>query len=255
LKQDQIGLQLYTVREETARDFQGTLRRVAEIGYHGVEFAGYGGMTAEDLRRLLDELGLISIGSHVSLQRLTDNLEEEIAYNLTLGSKYIICPYLSESDRSSEAFALIIPKLDQIGRIIQENGMVFAYHNHAFEFESRLGKEYLFDALFSQTSPSALQVELDLGWVQYAGLSPLAYIAKYQGRLPLLHLKDFRQAADGGAIDTVEIGKGDLDIPAVIAAARSAKVDWLIVEQDRCSQNSLDSVAESFRWLQERGYA
>jgi sugar phosphate isomerase/epimerase len=255
MKQDKIGLQLYTIRDGMAKDFQGSLRRVAEIGYHGVEFAGYGGIAATDLKALLDELGLVSIGSHVGLGRLRDNLAEEIEFNRILGSKYIICPYLGESDRSSEAFAKLIPEFEEIGRQINQNGMIFAYHNHAFEFESKLGDEYLFDALFSQTSPNALQVELDLGWVQYAGLSPLDYIAKYRGRLPLLHLKDFRQAAGGGAIDTVEIGKGDLNIPAVIAAAREAEVDWLIVEQDRCNQNPLDSVAESFQWLQANGFA
>ncbi|WP_127585042.1 sugar phosphate isomerase/epimerase family protein [Paenibacillus koleovorans] len=255
MKQDKIGLQLYTVREETARDFQGALRRIAEIGYQGVEFAGYGGMTAQELKSLLDELGMVSIGSHVSLARLTENLAEEIEFNATLGSQYIICPWLPEEMRDSEAFANVIPVFEQIGQEVRNNGMTFAYHNHAFEFESKIGEEFLFDALFSKTAPEAVQVELDLGWVQYAGLSTLEYVAKYKGRLPLLHLKDFRQSAAGGQIDTVEIGKGDLDIPTVIEASRAADVDWLIVEQDRCQQNPLDSVAESFRWLQAGGYA
>ncbi|MFK7694534.1 sugar phosphate isomerase/epimerase family protein [Paenibacillus sp. HJGM_3] len=255
MKKDKIGLQLYTIRDELAKDFEGSIRRVAELGYHGVEFAGYGGMEPHALKQLLDEVGLVSLGSHVGLARLREHFDEEIEMNRTLGTKYIVCPWLPESDRTSEAFARLIPEFEEIGRKISENGMVFGYHNHAFEFESKLGDEYLFDALFSRTSPASLQVELDLGWVQYAGLSPIDYIAKYSGRLPLLHLKDFRQAAGGGQIDTVEIGKGDLDIPAVIAAAREADVDWLIVEQDRCAQNPLDSVAESFQWLRANGFA
>src|SRR2546428_12049719 len=98
----QFGLQLYTLRSETAIDFEGTLRKVAALGFEGVEFAGYGGLSSDRLSALLNELGLKAIGSHVSLERLTEHLDEEIAFNKAIGSKYIICPYLAPEQHADE---------------------------------------------------------------------------------------------------------------------------------------------------------
>ncbi|MFC5652793.1 sugar phosphate isomerase/epimerase family protein [Paenibacillus solisilvae] len=251
-----IGLQLYTLRDETAKDFTGTLRQVAEMGYEGVEFAGYGNASAEEMRDLLNEIGLAAFGSHVSLQRLEENLDEEIAYLKTVGAKYVICPYLTaEHLAGGEAFwRELFVKFKGIGERLRAEGLEFAYHNHAFEFESKIDGEFVFDAMYSAVDADLLKVEIDLGWVQYAGQDPLAYIAKYAGRLPLLHLKDFRQGKPGEAIDTVELGQGDLALNELIAAAEKAQVEWLIVEQDRCANPPLASVQTSINWLKANGH-
>ncbi|BBH21752.1 sugar phosphate isomerase [Paenibacillus baekrokdamisoli] len=251
-----IGLQLYTVRDDTAKDFTGTLRQVAEMGYEGVEFAGYGDATAEEMRDLLNELGLEAFGSHVSLQRLEENLDEEIAYLKTVGARYVVCPYLTgEQLAGGEAFWLeLFNKFNGIGQRLREEGLVLAYHNHAFEFERKINGEFVFDAMYNAVDSELLKVEIDLGWVQYAGQDPLAYIAKYAGRLPLLHLKDFRQGKPGEDIDTVELGQGDLALNDLIGAAEKAQVEWLIVEQDRCANPPLASVRTSIEWLRANGH-
>lgn len=248
MKRIGIGLQMYTLRDVTAVDFEGTLRKVAELGYEGVEFAGYGDIGAENMRDLLQELNLKAIGSHISLQALETNLENEIAYLKTIGAQYAICPWLPVEARDTEAWRGHLTKFEAFGKRFREEGIAFAYHNHDFEFQVEIDGEIVFDALYDRISPEYLQVEMDIGWVQYAGKDPLEYIKKYTNRLPLLHLKDFR-AGEGNGIDTVELGRGDLPLLPIIGAASEANVEWLIVEQDHCANPPLESVAESISWL------
>lgn len=251
-----LGLQMYTLRDDTEKDFEGTLRQVAGMGYEGIEFAGYGDAPAEAMRDLLQELGLEAFGSHVSFQRLQENMEEEIAYLKTVGARYVVCPYFTEEQHSGgESFWRdIFKQFTEFGERLRKEGLQFAYHNHDFEFASRMDGEYIFDAMYSQVAADLLKVEMDIGWVQYSGQDPLAYIAKYKGRLPLLHLKDFRKGEPGAEIDTVELGQGDLALNDIIAAARQADVEWLIVEQDHCANPPLDSVRTSIEWLKANGH-
>ncbi|OBZ09423.1 sugar phosphate isomerase/epimerase [Bacillus sp. FJAT-26390] len=244
-----VGLQLYTLRDATAQDFEGTLRKVAAMGYEGVEFAGYGDIKAEAMRDLLQELNLKAIGSHIGLHLLEGNLEEEIAYLQTIGAKYAICPWLPADARDTEAWRGHLVKFEEYGKRFREAGITFAYHNHEFEFEVEIDGQIVFDALYERIAPQYLQVEMDIGWVQYSGVDPLAYIAKYAGRLPLLHLKDFRGGEKGQQIDTVELGRGDLPLLPIIEAASQASVEWIIVEQDTCANPPLEAVAESMEWL------
>jgi sugar phosphate isomerase/epimerase len=248
LRKMSIGLQMYTVRDETAKDFRGVLRNVADLGYEGVEFAGYGDLPAEEMKDLLQELNLKAIGSHVRYNLLQENLEKEIAYLKTIGGKYIICPNIPPDDRKD--WERHFEFFETIGQQAQKNGLQFAYHNHAFEFESKLGSQFVFDALYQTLAPSIAKVEMDIGWVQFIGQDSLAYIAKYTDRLPLLHLKDFRHGSDGG-IDTLELGKGIIPLGDVIEAASNAGVEWLIVEQDKCQNPSLECIETSIQWLRE----
>jgi len=244
-----IGLQLYTLRDVTAQDFEGTLRKVAAMGYEGVEFAGYGDIKAEDMRDLLQELNLKAIGSHIGLHLLEGNLDAEIAYLQTIGAKYAVCPWLPVDARDTEAWRGHLVKFEEYGKRFRDAGISFAYHNHEFEFEVEIDGQIVFDALYERIDPQYLQVEMDIGWVQYSGVDPLAYIAKYAGRLPLLHLKDFRAGEKGQQIDTVELGRGDLPLLPIIDAASKASVEWIIVEQDTCANPPLEAVAESMEWL------
>lgn len=246
-----IGLQLYTLRDATAEDFEGTLRKVAAMGYEGVEFAGYGGIEAEKMRDLLQELGLKAIGSHIGLHLLESQLEEEIAYLKTIGAKYAICPYLLDDQRSAEAWAKHFVAFEEYGKRFREAGIDFAYHNHDFEFKVEIDGKEVFDALYERISPELLKVEMDIGWVQFSGKDPLAYIAKYAERLPLLHLKDYRDNNGHLPIDTVELGRGDLPLLPIINSAVEAGVEWLIVEQDTCANPPLEAVAESMDWLKK----
>lgn len=247
-----IALQLYTLREPLAEDFKGTVRRVAEIGYEGVEFAGYGGLSAEEMKRLLEETGLRAVGSHVSLKALRDNLQGEIAYAKTIGAGTIACPWLPvEQYQTEEAWTSLFKELESIGAECRKHGIVFCYHNHAFEFEQRVGGQFVFDALYGSTSPDSVQVEMDVCWVHRAGQDPLAYIARYAGRLPLVHFKDYAPTEDG-TFYTKELGRGIVPLADVLKASSDAGAEWLVVEQDSCRDNPpLVSAANSFNWLRE----
>ncbi|MBW5445137.1 TIM barrel protein [Cohnella sp. CFH 77786] len=244
-----IGLQLYTLRNETAEDFRGTLRKVAELGYEGVEFAGYGGIPAEEMKSLLEELGLKAIGAHVGLHLLREDLQKEIGYLKAIGAKYMICPYVMPEERGNpETWKRLYTFLEEVGAEARKQGLIFGYHNHDFEFTERVGDSSVFDAMYAATTPEAVQVEMDVCWVQFAGEDPLVYIPKYAGRLPLLHLKDYDKDEEGKML-TLELGKGVVDLPAVIEAASGAGAEWLIVEQDNCQIPPLESVANSYQWV------
>jgi sugar phosphate isomerase/epimerase len=246
-----IGLQLYTLRDDLAADFRGTLRRVAELGYEGVEFAGYGGLAAEELRDLLQELNLKAIGAHVSLINTRAHIQKEIAYLKTIGAQYYIIPHIAVEDRKdAKAWQVLFEFFEEAGRQVREAGLTFGYHNHAFEFEIKVGEEFVFDALYASTTPENVVAEMDVCWVQYAGQDPLQYVKKYAGRLPLLHLKDFK-SSDQEQMDTVELGKGEVDLKNVIQASSDAGVEWLIVEQDRCANPPLASVETSLQWVKD----
>ncbi|MWV42187.1 TIM barrel protein [Paenibacillus sp. HJL G12] len=252
MKKINIGLQLFTLRDETSSDFEGTLRKVAELGYEGVEFAGYGNIPADEMKTLLNELGLKGFSSHVSLQAMRDNLQKEIDYLKTIGAKYMICPYLMPEDRpqTSEGWNRLFSELEEIGNEVRKQGLIFGYHNHDFEFHGQAGDQNAFDGMFAETTPEAVQVEMDVCWVQFAGKNPIEYIHRYAGRLPLLHLKDFSKD-EQGQMKTLELGQGSVDIPAVIEASAEAGVEWLIVEQDVCQNPPLESISNSYNWLKE----
>ncbi|MCQ6559799.1 sugar phosphate isomerase/epimerase family protein [Paenibacillus mendelii] len=246
-----IGLQLYTLRDETAVDFAGTLRKVAELGYEGVEFAGYGGLSATEMQELLKETGLKAVGSHVGLDRLRADLQGEIDYLKAIGGRYIICPWVSETERDRvEDWEKHIEFWKHVGAEVRKQGLTFAYHNHDFEFHLQLNGEYVFDAIYSASAPEEIQVEMDVCWVQFAGQDPIAYIQKYAGRLPLLHLKDFNKDLNGQMV-TLELGQGVVQLKDVIAAASEANVEWLLVEQDNCQNPPLQSVANSLNWVRQ----
>ncbi|MHB9022922.1 MAG: sugar phosphate isomerase/epimerase family protein [Armatimonadota bacterium] len=240
-----IGLQLYTVRDETRKDFPGTLRRVAEIGYAGVEFAGFEGQTAEAVRALLDETGLFPAGAHIGLGSLQENIQQLIDYQLTLGNRNVTLggiPAPTDADGWKKAGEM----LSEYGRILHEQGLQLGYHNHAHEFKQYDG-EYALDILFGNSDPRYLHSELDLFWVTKGGEDPVAYINKYANRLTLLHMKDM---APGEEQTFAEVGEGILDWPAIIAAGRGAAgVQWFIVEQDVCQRPTLESAAISYQNL------
>lgn len=244
-----MGLQLYTLRDELAKDFIRTLTQVAKIGYQGVEFAGYGGFSAGELKAVLDQLQLTSLGSHVSVERLESALDEEIQFNQIIGSKYIVCPGLPAEMRNSEKKAKeVIELFKDCGKRLSESGIQFCYHNHSFEFEQNVDDQLLFDYLFKATPEKEMQIELDVCWVQHAGFHSLDYMKKYEGRIPLLHIKDIVHAGTERA-ETVELGNGEMELLPIIDAAAKMDVQWLIVEQDECSNPPLESVETSFQWL------
>lgn len=234
-----VALELYTLRNELKDDFLGTLEKVAEIGYKGVEFAGYGGLSANELKKHLDRLGLVPTGSHVGIDLLKDKLDEVIEYSIEIGNKYIVCPW--NKYETKDDFISTAKLLNDIGKKCKEKGLVLCYHNHNHEFQLFDGK-YGLDLLYENTDSDLVKAEIDTYWVEYAGVNPVDYIRKYSGRLPLVHLKDMEK----GTRDFAEIGNGTMNIKEIIEASKKAGAEWFIVEQDVCKRPPLESVKISF---------
>lgn len=244
-----VALQLYTVRDESSKDFTGTLRRVAEIGYTSVELAGTGGLAAKELKALLDDLGLAAVGPHAALGQLESELEATLDYFAEVGCPYITCPYMPEEYRQADRFAATCALFDRVGQACADRGFQFCYHNHAFEFETRLGNKTLFDTLYDQTDPELVKGEVDVYWVQYGGYDPAQIIAARPGRFPLIHLKDMTS----GEPTFAEVGEGILDMPSIMSASEENGAQWYIVEQDRCQRPTLESARFSFENLKSMG--
>ncbi len=169
----QVALELYTVRDETSRDFAGTLRRVAQMGYAGVEFAGYGNLSSQEMSALLAETRLRVAGTHLGLDALQGpQLDASIRYCLDIGCPIIVLPSLANEWRTREGMQALAPRLNAIGRQCQEYSITFAYHNHDFEF-TRVDGVYLLDYLLQATDPSLVKIELDVYWAAYAGVDPV----------------------------------------------------------------------------------
>ena len=239
----QVALELYTVRDETSRDFAGTLRRVAQIGYTGVEFAGYGNLTSQEMSALLAETGLYPVSTHVGLDALQDTqLDASIRYSLDIGCPSIILPWLSNEWRTREGLQALAPRLNAIGQRCQEYGITFGYHNHDFEF-TRVNGNYLFEYLLQATNPSLVKIELDVYWAAYAGVDSVEFLQTHADRIALIHLKDM--AADRSM---TEVGKGTLDMRRICEFAQARGL-WGIVEHDHPQIPSLESARISLEYF------
>lgn len=247
-----IALQLYSVREQLRADFTGTVGAVAKMGYAGVELAGYGGLTASELRSLLDGLGLRVAGDHVGFDRLEKNLAEAIAFNKEIGSQYVVCPFVPEGRRKDAAgWKQLAQTLNEIGRQCVDQGLNFCYHNHAFEFAPMDGSNG-FRLLYENSDPRYVKMELDMYWALKGGDNPASILRRYAGRCPIVHLKDMT----GDAEQTfAEVGEGVVNFQDVFQEAATGGVAWYVVEQDRCRRPPLESVQLSLQHLREWGMA
>lgn len=232
MRKDQIGIQLYTIREAAAADLDAALGRVAEIGYTAVEFAGFQGLTAPTVKGLLDKHGLKAAAAHVPLAQFQDGLDAVVDDLTTIEAEWGIVPSVPSSDRSEEGMLRIGREFDAYAERLQTAGIKFAYHNHDFEFsETAADGRTVFETMVEITTPGLVSFELDAFWVAVGGSDPAKVIADHADRIGLVHLKD---APEGGAErgKDVPFGEGVLDWEGILAAARAAGVSWYITEQD-----------------------
>ena len=244
-----IALQMYSLRDECEKDFLGTLAKVAEMGYDGIEFAGYGGLAADELKKELDNLGLKAASSHVPLPMLEENLAEIISYQQIIGCKNIVCPYLLEDQRTKEDYYNLIPTLNKIGEQCFKAGINFSYHNHDFELFELDNGEIPLELLLEKTNPEWVQTEFDVYWLTKAGENPVEWLKRYQNRTPLVHLKDM--TTDGEQF-FAELGTGGVDIEGVLEQASQSNLEWWIIEQDESRRTPLESVKISIDYLQAK---
>ena len=237
---------MYTLREESEKDFAGTLKRVAELGYDGVEFAGYGGLTVNEVKVLLDEFGLRATASHVPLEELENNLYQVIEEQKILESRYVVCPYLQPERRSIEDYKALISFLDRAGELCRREGITLCYHNHDFELERLSNGRSILEAIFDKTSANNVKAELDVYWLAKAGENPVEWMNRYKNRTPLIHLKDMTTDVEQFF---AELGTGCVDIEAVLKIGEESGVHWWIVEQDFSRRTPFESIEISLNYL------
>ena len=240
------GLQLYTLRDMMEKSVADTLKLVAGVGYGDVEFAGYFGHSAEDIRKLLDANGLSAPSVHVPLEVLRSALPQVIKDAKAIGHQYIVLPWLSEEQRgdSVDNYKKLAVELNGFAKPIKDAGLQLAYHNHDFELTPVKGG-LPYDVLLGETDKDLVKMELDLFWAVKAGVDPLKLFAANPGRFPLVHVKDM--AKDGAMVD---VGTGTIDFKAIFAKAGQAGIRHQFIEHDN-SNNRITTIRQGYQALSQ----
>ena len=234
-----IALQLYTIRHECARDLAGAIARVGELGYEGVELFDLYGHTVEDVRGRLDRAGLAVAGRHARLEDVEEQLPALAQELETLGSdrlavSWIDPAWLAEPETTVE-------RLAHAAEAARSAGLRLGVHNHAAELAQLPAGGTFLDRL-RELPADLLWLELDLGWIWFAGADPLAELTATSGRCPLVHLKDYASRADR---DDVPVGDGVVGYDRLVPAALAAGAEWLIAEEDEGAGDPFEAVARS----------
>ncbi len=244
LTKRRIALQLYSVRGECAKDLPSTLQEVAEMGYDGVEFAGYYGRSARDLRTMLEDLGLEVAGTHVGIETLQgDRLGDSIEFNRVLGNQFLVVPSLPvEMTSSRGSWLRAAHLLNEIADQLRPEGMQVGFHNHVIEFQPIEG-ELPWDIIFGTTKRDVV-MQFDTGNAMAGGVSPkqmLEIFERYPQRAMTVHLKEY-SSKKGGAL----IGEGEVEWKEFFAICESlGGTEWYIVEQEQYPMGPLECARRS----------
>ena len=268
-----VGLQLYSLRDDMARDFEGTLKKVKEIGYDYVEFAGYFGHSAEEVKAILDKYELKAVSVHQAPSLFIDEGQSAVDYIKTLGVSYAAVPWYEASKLAgTDEWDNTVEVFTKVGELLSASGIQMLYHNHDFEFE-KYDNKYLFDYIY-ETMPF-INPEIDVCWVGYAGVSPIETIKKYNGRVGIVHFKDYtcKNGAKGAVYALIDengnekkpskeengfkftpVGYGVQDFDAIIAACRECGTEYVIVEQDQTYDTApIEACRMSREFLKSKG--
>ena len=246
-KEIPIGLQLYSVREQCAKDLPKVLKAVGEMGYKGVEYAGYYGRNAKELRKLMDDNGLVCCGTHTGLNTVTgDALKGTIEFNKTLGNKYLIVPSMPRERMVSRQAWLETAKLfNELADKVKADGMLVGYHAHGGDF-TKLEGETAWDIFFGATKPEVV-MQLDLGNCIDGGGDPIAELKRFPGRATTIHLKEH------GGGPTAVIGEGDMRWKEVFELCEAGGTQWYIVEHERGGPDPVGDVKRCLEGLRKMG--
>lgn len=275
MKKFKVGIQLYSLREVIEEiGMDAVLAEVKKLGYDCVEFAGYAGHSAEEIKAMLEKYGLEAISVHQVPDVFVDKAEETVNYLKTIGVKYCAVPwYGREKLIGNPEWENTVKLFNDTAKLLAENGIKMCYHNHDFEYEKYEDK-YVIDHIFEAVPE--LCPEFDTGWVTYAGENPAAYIEKYADKVDIIHLKDFYAKklksgpvyalidengnAEGGTSKEDNgfmykaCGRGLLDVPAILAAAEKVDAECVIVEFDESPENTpLEDAKISREYLKSLG--
>jgi sugar phosphate isomerase/epimerase len=247
-----VGVQLWTLRNEIAADAAGTLKRVAEIGYAGVELWFQNWPQAAELKKMLTDNNLQVASAHVSLKEMLDEFPRVADYHRTIGNRTLVIPYIPNfAQLNDDGWRKTIADVRHVARAGTEAGFQVLYHNHDFEFTNRVGDTEVFDQIFGTIEPEFLGAEIDVFFVADVGRDPAVLLRKFDGRLKRVHLKE--KSKPGSKAKNTELGRGTIDWPAVLKAAAEAGTEWYLVEQNCEDRPALESIRISFDYLKSLG--
>jgi sugar phosphate isomerase/epimerase len=262
-----LGIQLWTVKDEAAKDLEGTLRKVYAAGFREIEFAGFYGKTAAETGKLLKDIGFSLVSMHANATAISKTGDQIIADARTLGLKYVVCSspgVTPEKEKLPWEERMKSVDLDdwkwnadlfnKFGRQVSDAGMTFGYHNHSAEFK-KFGDQTAFDWLFANTDAKHVKIELDVGWVVVAQQDPVALLNQYKDRVIALHVKDVakRVSADKEPA-SVALGEGVVDWKKVISTAKANGTKAFFYEQEApYTRPVLESVKISGDYLKKLG--
>jgi sugar phosphate isomerase/epimerase len=263
-----LGLQLYSVREQLAKDYEGTLKQVAGLGFKEVESAGYYNKTTQQVNAAMHAAGLNLVSAHYSYDDLNPKLPDILDFNKQLGVRYIICAFPGFKNPTSvqgKSFAERVrsftlddyrwnaEQFNRIGGQVKQAGMQFGYHNHTMEFQPQQGV-VPFDELIRLTDPALVTFEMDAGWVKVGGGDPAAYLRRYPTRISMMHIKDFKRTTKPESVSapppSAELGQGTVNFPALFAAASRSNIKHLFVEQEEYDMPWLDALRIDANYMQ-----
>ena len=222
---DGIGVQLYTVNDQLRTDFDGTIEKVAQIGYKQVEFAGYHNQTAEQVRALLDRLKLKAPSTHIGMDALRKDFEAQIHFAQTVGHEYITIPSLGRTEtpmNTIDAWKRIADECNTLGAKLKSNGLKLAFHSHTGEFVDVGGGKTGMDVFISETDPSVFNFQMDLGWARVATQEPVVWFRKYPDRFCMWHVKDFESLKVAQDRETISLRNAAAATPRPANTAPSA---------------------------------
>jgi sugar phosphate isomerase/epimerase len=256
-KIERLGLQLYTVRNEMGKDFEGTLAKVAAAGYREVEFAGYFDHAPKDVRAILDRHKLTAPSTHVDYASVETKLAQVIETSHVIGHKFVVNPWIDEEMRKQpDVWKRMAATFNKAGEACKKAGLQFAYHNHHFEFVPVNGV-MPFDQLLKECDGDLVKMELDLCWITVARQDPLLYFQRYPGRFPLVHVKGLKKVPEGEAPvpfdqaipNITDVGTNDvIDWKRIFAKADQAGIRHYFVEHD-AAPSPFDSLNASAKYL------
>ncbi len=244
-----IGVQLYSVREDAAKDLPGVLEKIAKMGYSAVEFAGYYGHPANDIRKMLDDNGLKCCGTHTQINALLpDEFGDTVEFNQTLGNTFLIVPGLpSQYTENRAAWLHTARTMNEISDRLTPLGLYTGYHNHHTEFLPMDG-ELPWDIFFGNTKPEVI-MQFDTGNARHAGASAEEFIAKYPGRALTVHLKEFSEPEPDAYV-----GDGDVDFPEIFRLCESiGETQWYVVEYEHPNKPALEAIDQCLKNLRAMG--
>jgi sugar phosphate isomerase/epimerase len=252
MKLRQVALQSYTIRAhcQTASDFAASMARVRQIGYPAVQISGIGPIPSAEVRRICDGEGLVICATHEPGHTIVNDPHAVVERLSLLGCQYTAYPYPHIAFDSVSAVKALARDLNRAGEVLRKAGMALAYHNHAIEFRKLEGRTVL-EILYAETDPALVQGEIDTYWVQAGGGDPVSWCSRLEGRLSLLHMKDYGIGGDHQPV-MAEVGSGNLDFPRIVRVAEESGCRWFIVEQDHGFDDAFQAAEKSFNYVKQR---